>query len=94
MASIRGCSVQHCSPLLLIFTKKYINYDMKRHETILCDKVILGRREKTMQKLKKTVKKVVVNMAKRSASMEANTACPCMNFQPKESQNIKKLRKF
>ena len=47
-----------------------------------------------MQKLKKTVKKAIANMAKKSASMEANTACPCMNFQPKEPQNIKKLRKF
>lgn len=47
-----------------------------------------------MQKLKKTVKKAIANMAKRSACMEANTACPCMNFQPKEPQGIKKLRKF
>ncbi len=42
-----------------------------------------------MQKLKKTVKKAIANMAKKSASMEANTACPCMNFQPKEPQDVK-----
>lgn len=44
--------------------------------------------------IKKIVKKAVANMAKRSASMEANTACPSMNFQLKEPQNVKKLRKF
>ncbi|MFR2373923.1 MAG: AgrD family cyclic lactone autoinducer peptide, partial [Anaerobutyricum sp.] len=24
----------------------------------------------------------------------ANTACPCIGFQPKEPQTVKKLRKF
>ena len=67
---------------------------MKRHGALFCDKVISGRREKTMQKLRKTVKKAIANMAKKSASMEANMACPCMNFQPKEPQDVKKLRKF
>ena len=47
-----------------------------------------------MQKLKKTVKKAIANMAKKTASMEANTACPCMKFQPKEPQDVKKLRNF
>ncbi len=47
-----------------------------------------------MQRIEKIVKKVIVNMAKKSASMEANTACPCINFQPKEPQEVKKLRKF
>ena len=47
-----------------------------------------------MQKITRTLKKIVTNMAPKSASMEANTACPCMNFQPKEPQTVKKLRKF
>lgn len=47
-----------------------------------------------MQKMKNFVKKVVADMAKKSACMEANTACPCVNFQPKEPPDVKKLRKF
>lgn len=47
-----------------------------------------------MQNIKKTVKKAIVNMAKKSACMEANTACPCVNYQPKEPQDVKRLRKF
>lgn len=47
-----------------------------------------------MQKIKTTVKKAVANMAKKAASMEANTTCPYCNFQPKEPQDVKKLRKF
>lgn len=47
-----------------------------------------------MQKITKIVKKAIADIAKKSAAMEANTACPCMNFQPKEPQAVKKLRKF
>lgn len=47
-----------------------------------------------MQKMKKIVKKIIVKMAKGSASVEANTACPFLNFQPKEPMDVKKLRKF
>lgn len=47
-----------------------------------------------MQKITRTVKKAIVYMAKKSASLEVNTACPCLNFQPKEPQCVKKLRKF
>lgn len=47
-----------------------------------------------MQKMKKTIKKAIANMAKRSAIMEANTACHFLNFQPKEPLDVKKLRKF
>lgn len=47
-----------------------------------------------MRKIKIIVKKAVAQMAKKSASMEANTACPCMNYQPEEPQDVKKLRKF
>ncbi len=47
-----------------------------------------------MQNIKKLVKKAVVNMAKRTAIMEANTTCPLIGFQMKEPQAVKKLRKF
>ena len=47
-----------------------------------------------MQKIKTTVKKTIAYLAKKSANMEANTACPCIGFQPKEPQTVKKLRKF
>lgn len=50
--------------------------------------------EKAMQKIKTTVKKTIAYLAKKSANMEANTACPCIGFQPKEPQTVKKLRKF
>lgn len=79
--------------LLSIFTKIYINYDKNRHDFHFYGTFISEGRN-TMQKITRTVKKVIANMAKKSASMEANTACPCMNFQPKEPQAVKKLRKF
>lgn len=47
-----------------------------------------------MQKITGNIKKAIIHVAKKSASMEANTACPLMGFQPKESQVVKKLRKF
>lgn len=42
----------------------------------------------------KKMEKAIAKMAKMSASVEANTACPCWNYQPEEPQNVKKLRKF
>lgn len=79
--------------LLSIFTKIYINYDKNRHDFHFYG-TFISEGGNTMQKITRTVKKVIANMAKKSASMEANTACPCMNFQPKEPQAVKKLRKF
>jgi cyclic lactone autoinducer peptide len=51
-------------------------------------------RDEAMQKITITVKKTIAYLAKKSASVEANTACPCVGFQPKEPQTVKKLRKF
>ncbi len=48
----------------------------------------------TMKRIMTSVKRVVINLAKRSATMEANTSCPFMGYQPKEPQAVKKLRKF
>lgn len=47
-----------------------------------------------MQKITRVVKKAIADMAKKFAVVEANTACPCINYQPKEPQSVKKLRKF
>ena len=47
-----------------------------------------------MKNLKMLVKKAVVEMAKRNATMEANTSCPFIGYQPKEPKAVKKLRKF
>ncbi len=47
-----------------------------------------------MQKLFVAVKKTIVLAAVKSASLEANTACAFLTFQPKEPENVKKLRKF
>lgn len=40
------------------------------------------------------VKKSIAKMARKSASIEANSVCSFFGFQPKESPEIKKLRKF
>lgn len=47
-----------------------------------------------MKKITKKIKKSIANMAMKAAGVEANTACPILNFQPKEPQDVKKLRKF
>lgn len=43
--------------------------------------------------LKKT-EKMLVAVAKKMAKLEANTTCPCLNYQKKETEAIKSLRKF
>lgn len=40
------------------------------------------------------IKKAMINMAKRTATMEANTSCPLIGYQTKEPRAVKKLRKF
>lgn len=47
-----------------------------------------------MQKVMSLIKKSIASTARKAASMEANSACPLLSFQPKEPQNVKKLRKF
>lgn len=72
----------------------YISFDNKRHNNIFYAKIAFERRAENMQNIRTVVKKAIVNMAKKSASMEANTTCPCLGYQPKEPQAVKKLRKF
>ena len=58
---------------------------------------IRDREERAMQMKKRVLeraKKTVVKLAKRTASVEANTACLCLNYQPKETESVKQLRKF
>ncbi len=45
-------------------------------------------------KITRALKNAIANMAKKSASLDANTACTCIGYQTKEPQNVKKLRKF
>ncbi len=50
-----------------------------------------------MQKKKRAsekVKKVVVKLARETASVEANTVCAGIYYQPKETESVKQLRKF
>ncbi len=42
----------------------------------------------------KILKKALVSMARKTASLEANTACPLLSYQEKEPEQVKKLRKF
>lgn len=42
----------------------------------------------------KGMEKFIAKMAKKAASIEANTTCPGIGYQHKEPPQIKKLRKF
>lgn len=44
--------------------------------------------------MKKKIRKMVEVIAIKVATADANTACPCMNFQPKLPVSVKKLRNF
>lgn len=80
--------------LMLIFTKIYINYYNKQHNSFFYDRIFHERRVDAMQNITMVVKKAIASIAKRTASMEANTTCPLIGYQPKEPQAVKKLRKF
>lgn len=43
---------------------------------------------------KKDVEQAIAKIAKKSARVEANTACPFWGYQPKEPKQVKALRKF
>lgn len=81
-------------------TRIYMNYDMFRHRAELCDMMWLEKTKKggesnaDEKKSLERAKKTVVKLAKRTASVEANTACLCLNYQPKETESVKQLRKF
>ncbi len=46
------------------------------------------------KKIRERFGKTIVEMAKKSARLEANTACAFLGYQSKEPESVKKLRKF
>lgn len=40
------------------------------------------------------IKKVIEEIAIKVATVDANMACPCISYQPKQPKSMKKLRKF
>ncbi len=42
----------------------------------------------------KKIKKMFEGIAIKVATLDANTACPCISYQPKQPKSMKKLRKF
>lgn len=49
---------------------------------------------KMKERTKKGVEQNVAKIAKKSASVEANTTCPCWGYQPQEPKQVEALRKF
>lgn len=49
---------------------------------------------KVKEYAKKDIEQIIAKIAKKSAGVEANTACPCWGYQPKEPKQVKALRKF
>lgn len=47
-----------------------------------------------MERTKKRIEHAIATIAKKSASIEANAACSCLGYQPKESEKVRALRKF
>lgn len=47
-----------------------------------------------MKKIVKGIEKVIAYAATKAATVEANTACNCYSYQPKEPKELKSLRKF
>ncbi|MGN0471613.1 MAG: cyclic lactone autoinducer peptide [Lachnospiraceae bacterium] len=56
--------------------------------------ICFERGDKRVKRLSKKVKKAMRYVAKKAASIDANTVCPCLNYQPCEPDSVKKLRKF
>lgn len=42
---------------------------------------------------KKMIQRTIENVAIKIASVDANTACPCISYQPKLPKAVEKLRK-
>lgn len=49
---------------------------------------------KVKEYIKKGIEQAIAKSAKKSASVEANTACPCWGYQAEEPKQVKALRKF
>lgn len=46
------------------------------------------------ERTKKGIEQVVARIAKKSASVAANTTCSCLGYQHQEPKQVKSLRKF
>ena len=46
------------------------------------------------KRVSEKVKKVVIKLVRETASVEANTVCAGIYYQPKENESVKQLRKF
>lgn len=49
---------------------------------------------KLKERAKRGIERTIARIAKKSASLEANTTCSCWGYQPEEPKQVKKLRKF
>lgn len=49
---------------------------------------------KLKERAKKGAERAIAKVAKKSASVEANTTCSCWGYQPQEPKQVKALRKF
>lgn len=49
---------------------------------------------KVLKCVKKSAERAIVGIAKKSAKVEANTACTMLGYQPREPKQVKALRKF
>lgn len=47
-----------------------------------------------MKKGKKTLQNVIEKIAIKIAKTDANTACPCISYQPKLPDAVKRLKEF
>ena len=50
----------------------------------------VGKRKRSLRERKK----VVIKLVRETASVEANTVCAGIYYQPKENESVKQLRKF
>ena len=73
-------------------------YDKNRNKiVVLCIcKVNKHEREDIIMKkvTRKNLSTVIEKIAFKIAAEDANSACPCISYQPKLPKSVKKLRKF
>lgn len=92
----RIMSLKHT--IYVVFRSRSINYYIIIHDTLLFFifiNLLKGDKSKMKKEnLKKTIGKVMGQMAVSIAKMEANSACPYLSYQPKKPNAVKKLRNF
>lgn len=63
-------------------------------EVNVLSELILRKEVHIMEKKKTKAQRLLEMMAIKVATVDANTACPCITYQPKLPISVKKLRKF